>query len=213
MLQFPEIMKKAQAQLDEVVGRERLPDYSDEPNLPYITAIIKEMLRNRPVAPLGIIYRLVRTIALLTVFSPASAHYIKEDDIYEGYYIPKNSIVLGNSWAILRDPEIYGPDADEFKPERFLNADGTLNPNVMHPDAAFGFGRRICPGKTLAQHSLFMNISAILWAFTIETIPGKEPSGKYSTGLLSRPEPFECTVKPRHDAAPGLIQAALAQQT
>lgn len=87
-------------------------------------------------------------------------------DVYKGYYIPKNALVIGNSWyvyliipcssalvltncrcarAILHDPVTY-PDPETFNPSRFLTPDGTrINPDVQDPEVAFGYGRRICP--------------------------------------------------------------------
>lgn len=53
MVLYPDVLKRAQAELDSVVGRERMPSYGDQKNLPYIDAIVKEVLRWRPVAPLG----------------------------------------------------------------------------------------------------------------------------------------------------------------
>ena len=67
MLHFPEVMKKAQAELDAVVGPERMPDFGDKQNLPYISAVVNESLRWRPVAVLG-----------------GTPHAVTADDHYEG---------------------------------------------------------------------------------------------------------------------------------
>ena len=80
MVLNPHVMRKAQDQLDEVVGRERLPEYSDMENLPYITAIIKELLRWNPPAPLG-----VGKLAI-------------QDDTHDGYFIPAGAMVIENIW-------------------------------------------------------------------------------------------------------------------
>lgn len=74
----PECVKKAQAELDAVVGRSRMPTFDDESSLPYVQAMIKESLRWRVVAPIGL------------------AHATTEDDMYMGYKIPKGSTVWGN---------------------------------------------------------------------------------------------------------------------
>ena len=76
----PEAQKKAQAELDAVVGPSRLPDFDDQPSLPYVSAVIKECLRWRSGVPLGIPRRSI------------------EDDEYRGYFIPKGSIVIANLW-------------------------------------------------------------------------------------------------------------------
>ena len=66
MLHFPEVQAKAHAELDAVVGRSRLPDFNDRPNLPYIGAIVSEALRWKPVLPLSMLklelMKLLRTI-------------------------------------------------------------------------------------------------------------------------------------------------------
>ena len=82
MVLNPHVMRKAQDQLDEVVGRERLPEYSDMGNLPYITAIIKELLRWNPPAPLGAAKRVI------------------QDDTYNGYFIPAGTMVMENIWCV-----------------------------------------------------------------------------------------------------------------
>ncbi|KDQ53918.1 hypothetical protein JAAARDRAFT_416633 [Jaapia argillacea MUCL 33604] len=148
MVSYPEAQKKAQAELDSVIGNSRLPDFSDQKDLPYVNALIKETLRWQPVTPLAI------------------PHSATADDVYEGYFIPKGSIILGNSWSMLRDPIAY-PEPEEFKPERFLK-DGELNPAVRDPDtAAFGYGRRICPGRHFSSSLLYALISSTLAVYEI----------------------------------------------
>ena len=82
MVTHPIVQQKAQAELDAVVGPHRLPEFEDMKSLPYICAIVKELLRWRVVVPLGVPHRSL------------------EDDEYRGYFIPKGSIVLGNSWCV-----------------------------------------------------------------------------------------------------------------
>ncbi|KAI0362724.1 cytochrome P450 [Trametes cingulata] len=180
----PDIQEKARKQLDQVVGTHRLPDFCDQPALPYIDAILKETLRWRPVVPLDVPHRLT------------------EDDIYNGYYLPKGSLIVANHWAILHDEKMY-PDAERYNPDRFLNADGSLNPAVRDPtSAAFGFGRRICPGRFMALDSMWIAIACVLSVFEIKKAvdeDGKEitPDGEYIRGFLCHPKPFPCVIKPR----------------
>ena len=82
MTLFPDVQKKAQAELMAVVGPHRLPEYSDEVSLPYICALIKECLRWRSVVPLGVPHRAL------------------EEDEYRGYTIPEGSIVISNIWYV-----------------------------------------------------------------------------------------------------------------
>ncbi|KDQ53882.1 hypothetical protein JAAARDRAFT_415303 [Jaapia argillacea MUCL 33604] len=144
----PDVQKCAQAELDTVIGNSRLPDFSDPERLPYINALIKETLRWLPITPLGV------------------PHNSTEDDVYNGFLIPKGSIVFGNVWSILHDPVAY-PEPEKFKPERFLK-DGKLNSEVRDPNiAAFGFGRRICPGRHLSDNGMYSLVSSLLSVFDI----------------------------------------------
>ncbi|KXN89168.1 O-methylsterigmatocystin oxidoreductase [Leucoagaricus sp. SymC.cos] len=156
MVIYPDIQKKAQAELDQVSGG-RLPEFSDRPNLPYINALVKESLRWQPIAPL------------------AAAHMASEADYYNGYYIPKGTAVIGNAWTILSDSEIYS-DPTSFNPDRFLK-DGKLDPSVRDPTVAcFGFGRRICPGRFFALDSIFMTFAHVLSVFNV--LPPLDEGGK-----------------------------------
>lgn len=161
MALFPEVQRKAQAELDLVVGPSRLPDFDDLDNMPYIQAVVKETMRWMPVLPIGL------------------PHAVISDDSYKGYHIPKGSMIipvsvfrllrvnnssslsrmhglyivhihaelsdrlmLGAHRAMLHSPVDY-PDPEHFKPERFIGKDGALDPTVLDPDAiVFGFGRR-----------------------------------------------------------------------
>ena len=156
MVAFPEAQRRAQAELDVVVGRDRLPTFSDAPYLPYIHAIVKETLRWRPIAPLGV------------------PHIATREDWYEGMYIPKGTACIANIWQCNHDRTVYGDDADEFRPERFLNERGELTSGPMNPNqeghSSYGFGRRTCVGKLLANDALFMDVARALWAVNFERV-------------------------------------------
>ena len=83
MTMFPHVFRKAQAEIDAVIGRDRLPTLADRPRLPYINAVQRETLRWNPVGPLGI------------------PHATLEDNVYNGYLIPKGSVVIANLWYAL----------------------------------------------------------------------------------------------------------------
>ncbi|EJD55009.1 cytochrome P450 [Auricularia subglabra TFB-10046 SS5] len=192
MTLHPEILKRAQAQLDAVVGSHRLPDFNDQPSLPYITAILKELLR----------WQQVDTLAV--------PHKLTQDDVYRGYFLPKGSTVIGNSWAILHDEKTY-PNPHAFTPERWLTPDGQLDPAAKDPLAFFGFGRRLCPGRHLAMDSMWLSIACILATFSItkaRDAHGNEitPRIEYNTALLSHPAPFETKVQPRSHEHQHLIR-------
>ncbi|KAI0270345.1 cytochrome P450 [Russula aff. rugulosa BPL654] len=198
MLANPEAQARAQAELDAVVGRTRLPTFADYPHLPYIRAMIKELLRWRPIAP---------------IITP---HRVTEDDWYEGMFIPKGTICLANAWHMNRDPEIFGENAEDFEPARYLDASGDIAPGVteLKKDGHFtyGFGSRICVGRVMADNSLFINIAILLWATKIER--KKDASGRLlpldvdgwvDIGLVIRPVPFEAEITPRFPEVPAML--------
>lgn len=161
MVTYPEVQQRAQAELDAVVGRTRAPVFADFQHLPYIRAMVKEALRWRPVDPVGLPHRLT------------------EDDWYNGMFIPKGSIIMANVWHLNRDPDIYGADAAHFNPARFLDKKGEIAPGPTETKeeghVTYGFGRRVCVGKHVANNSLFIDIAMVLWACTIK--PGKDEHG------------------------------------
>ncbi|CAG8909736.1 unnamed protein product [Penicillium egyptiacum] len=196
----PEVVKKAQEELDRVVGSDRLPTWEDEQNLPYTRAMIKETLRWRPVNKFGMM------------------HATNDDDWYDGYFIPKGSVVILNWWAIHRNPDLY-PDPEKFQPERYLNHSLSAAEyiNIADPYArdhfTYGAGRRVCPGVHVAERSLFINIARILWGFDIQKKKGSngrllEPTTSMMRGFLSIPNPFPCEITPRSAHHAQLIQEA-----
>ncbi|KAJ7080694.1 cytochrome P450 [Mycena epipterygia] len=191
MLANPEAQRKAQAEIDAVTGRKHLPSFDDEASMPYVAALVKEVLRWKNVTPFAV------------------PRILAEDDEYRGYRLPAGSIVIGNTWAILHDEAMY-PDPYAFKPEHFL-LDGKLNPAVKNPDSAFGFGRRLCPGRHMATSSIWITVASILATFNIgKAIDDEghviEPSYEYVSGLISTPLPFKCSITPRSPEAVALIQ-------
>ena len=163
MLAYPETQARAQTELDAVVGRTRLPTFADYAHLPYIRAMVKELLRWRPIAP---------------IIEP---HRTTEDDWYEGMFIPKGTICYANVWHMNRDPEIFGKNTEDFEPARYLDASGGIAPGMSELKKeghfSYGFGARNCVGRHLADNTLFMNIAILLWAMKIER--KKDASGRF----------------------------------
>ncbi|KAJ8074884.1 hypothetical protein PM082_019211 [Marasmius tenuissimus] len=189
MVLFPDVQSRAQKELDQIIGSGRLPDFADRDSLPYIKALILEVLRWNPAGPMAV------------------AHHSINDDVYDGYFIPAGTAVIGNAWAILHDKELYGADPLSFKPERFLqvqhNGSEIAQPSPPDPKLfAFGFGRRICPGRYLALNTLYLTITYVLSTFTITKAvdeKGNEitPEVDYMEGMISQPRPFQCNFVPR----------------
>ncbi|KAI0071338.1 cytochrome P450 [Panus rudis PR-1116 ss-1] len=193
MVLYPEVQKKAQKELDSVLGIEVLPNFHDRPSLPYIEAVVNETLRWHPVAPLNV------------------AHRLTEDDFYNGYFLKEGSVVVANIWAILHDENVY-PEPYRFNPDRFMK-DGQSDPHILDPEvAAFGFGRRICPGQALANETLWIVIASVLAAFEITPAVDEKgekiiPTEEFSPGLLSYPKPFKCQIRPRSNEWRAIVDA------
>ncbi|KAF6741055.1 cytochrome P450 [Ephemerocybe angulata] len=187
MMTHPEAQRRAQAEIDSVISS-GLPTFEDRKSLPYITAIVKEVLRWKPVTPM------------------AAAHVLEVDDEYRGHFLPAGSLVIGNAWAILSNEATY-PDPFSFRPDRFLaGKDGSMNP-CPDPDFAFGFGRRVCPGRLMALGVLWISIASILTVYDISKgvdKHGHDIQPVYEPGpssLVFMPLPFTCTIKPRNAKA------------
>ncbi|KAI0311926.1 cytochrome P450 [Amylostereum chailletii] len=174
--------QKAQAELDRVVGRDRLPTFEDMVTLPYVGAYIKELERWRPVVPLAVPHSVIR------------------DDDFEGYQIPKGTTVYANIYTMAQDSKMF-PDPDEFRPERFLpRDDGTLDARFRDFTLPFGFGRRQCPGMHVASQSIYIFVTRLLWAFDVVAEPGSPPpdSKAYiNHGLVRGPASFRFALRPR----------------
>ncbi|TBU41989.1 cytochrome P450 [Dichomitus squalens] len=122
MTMFPDVQERAQAELDSIVGNEKLTTFADRSSLPYVNAVLKEDMRWQAITPIGVGHRSVA-------------------DVYAGLLIPGDSLLIPNIWAMCPDEADY-PGPERFYPERWLR-DGILNPDVRDPlNFAFGFGRR-----------------------------------------------------------------------
>ncbi|KAG5651973.1 hypothetical protein H0H81_006747 [Sphagnurus paluster] len=183
MVLYPDVQTKAREEIIKVVGRDRLPNFSDREKLPYIEALLKEVLRWNPVAPLALPHKLI------------------QDDVYDGYYLPAGSIVFANTWGIFKDPDLYS-SPEEFQPERYLSS------SVPDPRSfAFGYGRRVCPGQYLADGSLYLAIATTLSLFEITNAVDKKtgqpivPVPNYKAGVICHPEEYECLIKPLYSDA------------
>ncbi|TCD69399.1 hypothetical protein EIP91_007746 [Steccherinum ochraceum] len=191
MMLYPEVRKKAQQELDRVVGPDRLPDYSDRDRLPYLEACISEAMRLHVVTPLG------------------GMRAAAKDDIYDGFFIPKGTLIQPNIWQMAHDPEVY-EDPMEYIPERWLVQNPPLHP---HDGICFGSGRRICPGIVLAESTVFIGAAMFLSLFDIYAVEGspkffdQSENGILDGETICHPKPFKSGIKPRSAKAEALIKS------
>ncbi|TQD84100.1 hypothetical protein C1H46_030340 [Malus baccata] len=155
LMRHPQVMKKVQKELENVVGLNRMVEESDLEKLEYLDMVVKETLRLHPVAPLLV------------------PHAAIEDCIVDGYHVPKKSLVIINAWAIGRDQSAW-EDAEKFVPERFEgnNVDVRGNHFQLIP---FGSGRRRCPGiqlgLTVVQFVLAQLVHCFDWELPDNMLP------------------------------------------
>ena len=131
LVHHPECQREVQSQLDEMVGRDRMPGLDDRPNLPLVQATIMEALR------------------LGNVAESAIPHFTLKDTSLAGYRVPKDAAVLVNLMNVHLDPSCW-ENPDSFNPRRHIDADGQLITNSGN-FLPFSAGRRVCAGEALAK--------------------------------------------------------------
>ncbi|RYP40772.1 hypothetical protein DL767_001418 [Monosporascus sp. MG133] len=202
MVLYPETQKLAHEELDVVVGRVRPPKWKDYEKMPYLQAMVRE----------------VRLVVINTGYPYTDQRFLLKDIDYKGYRIPKGAIIIPNIWAINRSPSIYGADAHEFNPSRFLDP-GTkqLLPSVANTkgegQVVFGFGRRICPGRPVANRLIAIYILTMLWALRIEPVEGPDearawdPNDCMDAGVFIGAPDFPCRTTERFKGALKLLES------
>ncbi|KAL3682232.1 hypothetical protein R1sor_000254 [Riccia sorocarpa] len=180
LLKNPCILEKAQAEMDSVVGRERLVNESDLPNLPYLNAFITETFRLHP------------AVALIPRRS-------MEDCEIQGYKIPAKTPLMINVHAIHRDPEVYHR-ASDFLPERFLNSKTDLDGQDFAL-LTFGSGRRRCPGYKLGILFVQYCLALFIQTCNLSLPPGLKPEDldmEEELGVtIGRRNPLQLVLVPR----------------
>ncbi|KDP31370.1 hypothetical protein JCGZ_11746 [Jatropha curcas] len=146
MVIHQEIQSKAQSEIDQVVGLNRLVSDSDLPNLPYLRGIVKETLRMHPPGPL-------LSWARLAIHDTQIGHY----------FIPAGTTAMVNMWSITHDEQFWS-EPEKFKPERFLEEDVAIMGSDLKL-APFGSGRRVCPGKAMGLATVELWLAQLLQSF------------------------------------------------
>lgn len=189
MAKFPEVQKRAQEEIDSVTGSgQRLPTFEDRDHLPYVDALVKESLRWFPVLPMGL------------------PHTTSEDMHFREYVIPKGAILMPAIRWLLHDPSVYA-DPECFDPARYLAPRNELDPSSI----AFGFGRRACPGRQLADSLLFLTAAQLLASYDIRRPLGSEgdevePEVVSIPGVVDFPPSYAYRITPRSERHRSLIE-------
>jgi cytochrome P450 len=199
MAAFPEVLKKAQEDVDRVCGLSRIPGKEDMPHLPYIRACMLEVLRWRPVAPMGI------------------PHHTTAQDTYESYDIPAHSDVIINVWSINHDQSFYSSPAS-FDPSRYIENESGASPFAKSLDAnkgrkvnyTFGAGRRVCPGQRFAENNLMMHFAKLVWTFNIEATGDLDVTSleDWTDGLAVKPRDLKIRLQLRSAEKLGIVEQA-----
>jgi hypothetical protein len=156
LLRHPDVMQRAQAEVDSVVGTERVVRESDLEHLVYLEAVLKEVMRVQPSAPIGL------------------NHESREERRVAGYNLPAKTRLIFNIYAIQRDPSVY-ERPEEFDPSRFLNASSEGVHDNVYQLMPFGAGRRICPGMPLANLNMHHTLAHLLHSFDWQLPGGEDP--------------------------------------
>ncbi|KAL8504025.1 hypothetical protein ACS0TY_022675 [Phlomoides rotata] len=152
LIKAPNVMEKLQSEIRNLIGKKGKVDEDDLPKLPYLKAVINEVLRLYPPAPLLVPRETI------------------DRCILEGYEIQPNTVVYVNAWAVARDPMCW-KNPDEFLPERFLNNNIDVKGQYFEV-IPFGSGRRICPGMFMGLVNIELTIANLLYSFDWELPPG-----------------------------------------
>ncbi|XP_061109341.1 cytochrome P450 2K1-like [Conger conger] len=173
MMKYPHIQEKVQAEIENVVGRERPPRADDRKRMPYTDAVVHEIQRFGDIVPNNLL------------------HETKVDTTFRGYHIPKGTRVIPLLSSVLYDKTQW-QTPHKFNPEHFLDAEGRfVKRDAFMP---FSAGQRICVGETLAKMELFLFFTSFLQRFTFQPPPGVRPQDldiSQSPGITYAPIPYE----------------------
>eukprot|EP00253_Pinus_taeda_P015537 PITA_15537 len=174
LLRHPHAMKRLQEEIEHVVGKHRKVEESDLASMKYLQCVVKETLRLYPGSPLGLPHESVEAVKV------------------GGYDVPKKTMLLFNLWAIGRDPNVWGADSSEFKPERSMqeaSVDLTGSPSDFRM-LPFGSGRRGCPGILMAITMLELSLAQLLHIFDWRVEGDQVDMREACSAALSRQDPL-----------------------
>ncbi|XP_042637002.1 cytochrome P450 2D17-like [Orycteropus afer afer] len=177
MLLHPDVHRRVQEEIDEVIGQVRPPEMEDQALMPFTTAVIHKVQRFGDVVPLGV------------------PHMTSRDTEVQGFLIPKGTTLIANLSSVLKDEAVW-EQPFRFHPEHFLDAQGHfVKPEAFMP---FSAGRRLCLGEPLAHMELFLFFTCLLQRFSFSVPAGQpRPSAHGVCGLVVSPPPYQLCAVPR----------------
>ncbi|CAA0395335.1 unnamed protein product [Arabidopsis thaliana] len=167
MINNPNVLERLRGEIDSVVGKSRLIQETDLPKLPYLQDVVKETIRLHPPGPFFL-------------------RFTKEGCRIRGFYVPENTSVVVNVYAVMRDPDAW-EDPLVFKPERFLASSRAEQEEERREKEIkylpFGSGRRSCPGENLAYVIMGTAIGVMVQGFEWRTTEEKINMDEAVVGL------------------------------
>ncbi|KAB0792123.1 hypothetical protein PPYR_14084 [Photinus pyralis] len=172
----PDIQTRAQEEIDAVLGRHRLPTLEDRSRLKYVECVVLESIRMFADLGFSLPYRTLK------------------DTHLNGYFIPKDTIIIGSLRGVLMDESSGWTNPEAFQPERFIKDGRVQIPENYIP---FGLGKRRCLGETLAKANVFLFVAGLLQQFNFSIVPGEPPTEETVDGMVPTPKPFVALVTRR----------------
>ncbi|XP_052495722.1 cytochrome P450 2D14-like [Budorcas taxicolor] len=177
MILHPDVQRRVQQEIDEVIGKVRRPEMGDQALMPFTMAVVHEVQRFADIAPLGV------------------PHMTSRDIEVQGFHVPKGTTLITNLSSVLKDETVWEKPF-RFHPEHFLDAQGRfIKQEAFIP---FSAGRRACLGEPLARMELFLFFTSLLQHFSFLVPAGQpRPSDHGVFAFLVTPAPYQLCAVPR----------------
>ncbi|XP_073177999.1 cytochrome P450 2G1-like isoform X3 [Lepidochelys kempii] len=178
LMKHPGVEEKVHQEIDQVIGRDRVPASEDRMKMPYTDAVIHEIQRVTDIVPMGVPHTVIR------------------DTQFRGYTLPKGTDVFPLLGSVLRDAK-YFSNPEEFNPGHFLDENGRFKKNKAF--VPFSSGKRVCLGEAMARMELFLYFTTILQSFSLKPLlpPEDIDVSRKVSGFGNVPPTYEMCLVPR----------------